>query len=144
MIRCPRPDLSEALSRVIADPSLVFVTDPATVDDWNKVRAELLEAFAATRTAIAAGGSVAYVVDSDDLLGRNGTGRATVACALLSAARTAALEQVKSGIPVNVVAIESTSDSPAVAEWVARLSSPGGPQGELVRLGSGHLGKALP
>jgi len=87
---------------------------------------------------------VVYVVAGDDLLGRRGPGRAMVACGLLSAARTAAVEGARAGVPVNTLAVEADTPPATVAAWVARLLEPGGPTGELVRLGTAHLGKALP
>jgi 3-oxoacyl-[acyl-carrier protein] reductase len=57
-------------------------------------------------------------VHNDDLLGRRGAGRAMVATGLLSAARTAAVELVKSGVPVNVLAVEDETDPSTVARWV--------------------------
>jgi hypothetical protein len=122
----------------------VFVTDPVTGDDWPQVRAELTEAFLLSQRAARQGWPVVFAVDGDDLLGRNGPGRAMVACGLLSAARTFAMENRKAGIPVNVLALEPTTEPATVASWVELLLRPGGPQGELVRLGGDHLGKALP
>ena len=75
--------------------------------------------------------------------GGEGPPRAMVACGLLSGARTAAIEGLKPGIPVNVLAVEDDTTPETVAMWVARLAEPGGPSGELVHLGSAHLGKAL-
>ena len=55
-------------------------------------------------------------------------------------------EMRRAGVPVNVVATEEATPPAAVAAWVERLLTPGpgGPTGELVRLGGEHLGKALP
>jgi NAD(P)-dependent dehydrogenase (short-subunit alcohol dehydrogenase family) len=67
-----------------------------------------------------------------------------VATGLLSAARTAALEGAKAGIAVNVLAIGDDADDEAVGRWVSRMADGDGVSGELVQLGPGHLGKALP
>ncbi len=145
MIRCPSRVLARDLQPVWEDaPALVFVTDPATGDDWTEVRAELTEAFVLSQHAAREGWPAVFVVHGDDLLGRNGPGRAMVACGLLSAARTFAVENRKAGIPVNVLAVESTANPATVALWVELLLRPGGPHGEVVRLGGDHLGKALP
>jgi hypothetical protein len=144
LIRCQRPELADALAAAgIAEAALVFVTDPANIEDWERVRAELMEAFRLTRLTLMGLAPVVYVVDTDDLLGRNGSGKAMVACGLLSAARTAALEQTKTGTPINVLAVGPDTAEATVAEWVVHLSWPGGPQGELVHLGARHLGQAL-
>lgn len=145
MIRCARSDLAGALSGLsLPENALVFVTDPAVSDDWSAVMEELTEAFDLSQTAARNGGPVVYMLDGDDLLGRRGPGRAMVACGLLSAARTLALETAKSGGPVNVVALDESPSPELAAFWVETLCRPNGPHGELIRLGGGHLGKALP
>ena len=146
-MRCG-PDLADALvteglSRGEPSDGLVFAAADVG-DGWDDVLAELTAAFQLTREAVRHQAPVVYVVAHDDLLGRRGPGQAMVATGLLSGARTAAVEQLKAGVPVNVLAVEQDSDPPAVATWVARLLEPGGPTGEIVRMGGAHLGKALP
>ncbi len=85
-----------------------------------------IEAFVATKEAVVAGLPVVVIVHGDDLLGRRGAPAAMVACGLLSGARTAAIEGRKSGIPVNVLAVEDDTAPEIVASWVARLAEPGG------------------
>ena len=128
------------------DGSLVFVADPAVGEEWPAVLAQFREAFALTREALGAGAPVVYVVDQRDLLGQRGPGAAMAATGLLSGARAAAFEMRRAGVPVNVVATEEATPPEAVAAWVGLLLNPGpgGPTGELVRLGGEHLGKALP
>jgi hypothetical protein len=87
---------------------------------------------------------MAYVVHHDDLLGRRGPGRAMIATGLLSAARTAAVEQAKAGVPVNVIAVDDGIDPETIARWVRSLAGGPTPTGELIRLGTSHIGKALP
>ena len=124
--------------------SIVIHHAASVGDDWDEVLAELTRAFQVTRAAALAGDPVAYVVDNDDLLGRRGPGRAMVATGLLSAARTAALEGVKSGWSVNVIALGEGADPGLVEEWVAHLESSPLVTGELLHIGPEHLGKALP
>lgn len=112
-------------------------------DDWDSVSAELTAVFEASQAAARQGDPIVYVVRTDDLLGRRGAGRAMVACGVLSAARTAALELLEQGLPVNVLALEEDTPAAAVSRWAVRLLEPDGPTGELVHLGAGHLGKAL-
>lgn len=111
-------------------------------DDWDQIRAELERAFETSRTAARAGESFVYVVRTDDLLGRRGAGNAMVATGLLSAARTAALEGWSKGWTANVIAYDDDSDP--VSDWAERLLSSPQVTGELIRIGSGHIGKALP
>lgn len=114
-------------------------------NDWREVRAELERAFAFSREAAREERSFVYVVHHDDLLGRRGPGDAMVAAGLLSAARTAAIEGSRKGWTANVVAYDEGADLAQVEAWAQRLAGRSeGVTGELIRIGSGHLGKALP
>lgn len=114
-------------------------------DDWDDVKAELDRAFQMARNAAQAGESFVFVVHHDDLLGRRGAGNAMVATGLLSAARTAAIEGSRKGWTANVVAFDDDAEPDLVQEWAERLAGDSsGVTGELIRVGSSHLGKALP
>lgn len=114
-------------------------------DDWAEVRSELERAFQMSRTAAQKEESFVYVVHHDDLLGRRGAGNAMVATGLLSAARTAAIEGSRKGWTANVVAYDDDSTPELIDGWAERLAEDSlGVTGELIRLGSSHLGKALP
>ena len=114
-------------------------------DVWEEARAELERAFSMSRAAAQSGESFVYVVHHDDLLGRRGAGNAMVAAGLLSAARTAAIEGSRKGWTANVVAYDDDSDPDVVDRWAERLATDSeGVTGELVRIGSSHMGKALP
>ncbi len=111
-------------------------------EDWASVLAELTRAFEAARSVAQGEESIVYVVRQDDLLGRRGAGNAMVACGLLSAARTAALEGARKGWTANVVAFDE-ADRSVVEAWADRLLDDGSVNGELIRVGSGHIGKTL-
>jgi len=111
-------------------------------EDWPSVLAELTRAFEAARSVAQGEESIVYVVRQDDLLGRRGAGNAMVACGLLSAARTAALEGARKGWTANVVAFDE-GDRSVVEAWAGRLLDEGSVNGELIRVGSGHIGKTL-
>jgi hypothetical protein len=114
-------------------------------DDWEEVRAELARAFEMARSAARAEESFVFVVHHDDLLGRRGPGNAMVATGLLSAARTAAIEGSRKGWTANVVAYDDEAEPDVVTGWAERLAGDSsGVTGELIRVGSSHLGKALP
>lgn len=113
-------------------------------DTWPEIAAELTRAFEVSRSAAGEGRSFVYVVRQDDLLGRRGAGNAMVACGLLSAARTAALEGARKAWTANVVAYDEGASRGDVEEWASRLLESGRVTGELVRIGPGHIGKALP
>ncbi len=113
-------------------------------DDWGEIRAELDRAFQMSRAAARDEESFVYVVHHDDLLGRRGAGDAMVASGLLSAARTAALEGVRKGWTANVIARDENADPKEVKLWAERMLESHGVTGELIRIGSTHIGKALP
>jgi hypothetical protein len=113
-------------------------------DDWEEILAELTRAFRNSRQAAQEEKSFVFVVRQDDLLGRRGSGNAMVATGLLSAARTAALEGSRKGWTANVVAYDADVERKTVERWAEHLLSEGSVNGELIRVGSGHIGKALP
>jgi hypothetical protein len=67
-----------------------------------------------------------------------------VATGLLSASRTAALEGTRKGWTSNVIAYDQAADRASVKAWAERLLDSEGVTGELIRVGPGHIGKALP
>ncbi|MEX2251364.1 MAG: hypothetical protein WD895_04735 [Acidimicrobiia bacterium] len=113
-------------------------------DDWGEVLAALTRAFEASRAAAQAGDSIVYVVHNDDLLGRRGAGKAMLATGLLSAARTAALEGIRDGWTVNVLAVSEGTDPETAVDWASHLVESSDVTGELLRIGPDHIGKALP
>ena len=113
-------------------------------NDWDATRSELERAFIMSRTAAQAEESFVYVVNHDDLLGRRGAGNAMVATGLLSAARTAAIEGSRKGWTANVIAYDDGADRAQVEQWAKWMLDSTGVTGELIRVGSTHLGKALP
>jgi hypothetical protein len=114
-------------------------------EDWEDIKAELERAFQMARAAAQAEENFVFVVHHDDLLGRRGAGNAMVATGLLSAARTAAIEGSRKGWTANVVAFDDDADPGMVEVWAERLAEDSlGVTGEVIRLGSTHLGKALP
>lgn len=145
VLRCPSPELAATMQAWHEDGTgLVFVADPTTGDEWSDVAKELAEVFRLTKESLANGLPVVFVVSNDDLLGRNGPGRAMVATGILSGARTAAVEHRKNRVPVNVIAREDGTDPDLIVKWCRLLLDGDAPTGELIHLGSEHLGKALP
>lgn len=138
------PSIREHLQAADLPANGLVFEATATVTDWPGAREVLLAAFAASQEAAVAESPIVYVVHGDDLLGRRGAPSAMVATGLLSAARTAAIELSRKQAAVNVVAVGDATPPESVARWIAHLSDPSGPTGEIVRLDAGHLGKALP
>jgi hypothetical protein len=121
----------------------VFRAEPVG-DEWTEVRAELDRVFRLSREAARNEESFVYIVHHDDLLGRRGAGNAMVAAGLLSAARTAAIEGSRKGWTANVLAYDADADPGMVTQWAEKLAEGSmGVTGELIRVGSSHLGKAL-
>jgi hypothetical protein len=113
-------------------------------DVWDEVAAELARVFELSRAAAQSEESIVYVVSQDDLLGRRGPGNAMVATGLLSASRTAALEGTRKGWTSNVIAYDQDAVRASVEAWAERLLDSEEVTGELIRVGPGHIGKALP
>jgi hypothetical protein len=113
-------------------------------DVWDDIAAELARVFELSRAAAQSEEAIVYVVRQDDLLGRRGPGNAMVATGLLSASRTAALEGTRKGWTSNVIAYDDDADRASVEAWAERLLDSEGVTGELIRVGPGHIGKALP
>jgi hypothetical protein len=120
----------------------VFWAQPVG-DEWPEVLAELERLGGQCRAAARDEESFVVVVATDDLLGRRGPGPAMVATGLLSAVRTAALEGRTKGWTANLIAYDDEHREAAPA-WAERLLDDGSVTGEVIRLGSGHIGKALP
>ena len=112
-------------------------------DRWEDVAAELDRAFQIGRAAAQAGESFVYVVHNDDLLGRRGPGAAMIAAALVSAARTAALEGSRLGWTANVIAFDEGTDEAEVGRWAKWMLDSHGATGQLIQIGPGNVGKAL-
>lgn len=124
-------------------PDVAVVDARAAVQDWASAKAVLMGAFDATQQAARGGVPIVYVVHADDLLGRRGAPSAMMANGLVAAARTAAIELSREGVPVNVLGVADDTPPGATSRWLRRLGERGGPTGEVIHLDSGHLGKAL-
>jgi NAD(P)-dependent dehydrogenase (short-subunit alcohol dehydrogenase family) len=109
-------------------------------DDPSALTPALTDAFVAARDALEAARPVVVIVAAGDLLGQGSPLDATVATALLGMVRTLAIEGVKSGWRINVVAA-GEGDEAAVEETVALLASASAVTGQLLQLGGANLGK---
>ena len=113
-------------------------------ENWADIRQELDRAFQMARQAAQDEKSFVFVVNHDDLLGRRGPGKAMVATGLLSAARTAAIEGSRKGWTANVIAYDDGADRSDVEAWARQMLDSSGVSGEVIRVGTTHIGKALP
>ena len=121
--------------RALRNPRLAYTLLAEPVDAaLDAERLVLRRAFAAV-----------FVVGSDDLLGRRGPGNAMLATGILSAVRTMALEGWRKGWTANVVAWDGeTGDRDGVQSIAGAIADAGTVTGEVIRVGPGHIGKALP
>lgn len=111
-------------------------------DDVGRVNAELTDAFAAMRDAVAAGRGVVVVLDDADLLGQGEVAGAALANGLLGLVRAFTLEGAKPGWHVNAVSFRG--DDAPVDETIAGLEALPDLAGQLIRLGTAHVGKVSP
>ena len=110
---------------------------PDAPADFAGVEAALLDAFHQSQAAARNQEPIVYVLRQKDLLGQDTVLGAILAGALLSAVKTLAAEN-------NVANAVAVGDVPAHAEhWIAILHDQTDVTGELIRLGPGHVGKAL-
>jgi hypothetical protein len=115
----------------------VILRRPEPPADFAGVESALLDALRQSRAAAQAGEPIVYVLSQPDLLGQRGVLGAMLANALLSGMRTLAAE----GHRANAIAVGD--DATHLEHWIAVLQDDAGVTGELIRLGPGHVGKAL-
>jgi hypothetical protein len=120
--------------------SLIIEQPAADLDSVTKV---LTEAFVAVKEAVSAERPVVVLLEDGDLLGQDGIIEASVATGLLGLVRAFALEGAKPGWRVNAVSHRGADDLVAAreaAEWLAGSDL----SGQLIRVGTGHIGKVWP
>ena len=111
-------------------------------ESLEAVSPTLTEAFVAVREAVEAGRPVVVVVAGADLLGQGASADAAVATGLLGMVRTFAIEGTKPGWSVTLLAAREghgEATGPAIAMLAAS-----GLSGQVIELGTAHLGKVVP
>ena len=124
----------------MAEP-LVWRQEPVG-ESLDAVTPTLTDAFVAVREAVADERPVVVVVDGADLLGQGASADAAVATGLLGMIRTFAIEGTKPGWSVNLVASREGHEQEAEAA-VAMLAA-SGLSGQVIEVGTAHLGKVVP
>jgi hypothetical protein len=115
----------------------VIYHQPDAPEDFAGVEQALLDAFQQSQEAARNLQPIVYVLRQRDLLGQDTVLGAILANALLSAVKTLAAEK-------NVANAVAVGDDPTHGEhWIAILHDQSDVTGELIRLGPGHVGKAL-
>jgi hypothetical protein len=112
-------------------------------DDLDGITPALTGAFSMLRGAVLDGRPVVLVLDDRDLLGQGGIADAALATGMLGLLRAFALEGAKPGWRVNAVTHRGDADAAAVKEAVAWVGG-SGLSGQLLRVGTDHLGKVSP
>jgi hypothetical protein len=123
-------------------PGPLVLPAPETGDDLDAISPALAAAFGEIRHAVAEGRAVVVLVAAADLLGQGSPVDAAIATALLGTVRTLAIEGARPGWSINVVATED-DDQEAVERAVSMLTL-SGLSGQLIALGTAHLGKVVP
>jgi NAD(P)-dependent dehydrogenase (short-subunit alcohol dehydrogenase family) len=124
----------------VSEPALIV--QPAVGDDLDAVTHVLTAAFEAIRAAVAAERPVVVLLSDADLLGQGDLGDAAVATGLLGLTRAFALEGARQGWRVN--AVSHRGGEGPVDESVGALATIPGLTGQLLRVGTEHVGKVSP
>jgi hypothetical protein len=123
---------------LIAEP--VIIGQP-TASDLDAVTVALTGAFAAVKAAVLEEHPAVLLLDDGDLLGQGEIVDAAVASGLLGMMRAFALEGSKPGWRVNAVSHRGEEErARGVAEWLASSDL----SGQLIRVGTAHIGKVSP
>ena len=126
--------------RTLQTVGAVFTAVDA-VDDWQAVEDRLVEAFELSRRCVERAEPLIFLVRASDVRGTRGPLPAALAHALLSAARTLAMEGARERFVVNVVAADGSIDTQEVCSVVAWLLDSRTVTGELIDLGTPKFGR---
>lgn len=119
--------------------SHLLVEQPVVGDQLEDIVRELTLVFRRVKGAVLDGKHVLILLNDADLLGQGTPADAAIANGLLGMARAVALEGVREGWRINVV---STRDGDTTDVVYCLVEA--GVSGQLVRLGSDHLGRLWP
>jgi hypothetical protein len=127
----------------VGSEGLVFA--PARdLPDWEAVEDELTEAFNLTRAATLADEPIVYLVRTEAVLGRAATLDSVVAAGLVAGARALAFEGQRNGRYATVIAAADDVAPETIAEAVGFAIASRSSLGQVLTLGSEHLGAMLP
>jgi hypothetical protein len=133
---------AEAL-RWVGGEGLVFA--PARgLEDWDTAEDELAEAFRLARETTLADEPVVFLLDTDAVLGRAAPLDAAVATGLVGAARSLAFEGKRYARYATVVAADADVAPDTIADAVGFAVHSRGALGQVLTLGSAHVGALLP
>jgi len=120
--------------------SVVIEQRPAA--GLTDVADQLRDAFLRARDAIDASEPVVIVAQAPDLLGQGTVEDAAVATGLLGLMRAITFEGASKGWQINMIAVDAGSQAPE--ELLAMARQPGALRGQVLNVGTGHMGKVIP
>jgi hypothetical protein len=147
-IRTKRAEDTESL-RELGDENgdissgAVFVAARAFAD-WQSAENELTDAFHLAQEASEAGAPMVFIVDSDAMLGRGKPLDSMVATGLISGARTLAFEGIRKNRYVGIIATDRSPQADHLAEAVRFSVANRAGHGQVLVLGTGHVGAMFP
>jgi hypothetical protein len=140
----PARDALLSLGGEDEDPAQGLVFAPALgLADWAAVEDELARAFALTREAALVDAPVVYVVDARAVLGRGAPLDCAVATGLAAGVRSLAFEGQRRGRYAAAVAVGDGVAGHVVADAVSFLVAARAGLGQVLMLGSEHVGALL-
>jgi hypothetical protein len=119
----------------------VFLRQRSLGEDHGRIADVLTEAFGQMRAGVLAGSPVVVLLDDRDLLGQGSIADAAVATGMLGLVRAFALEGARAGWQVNALTHRGEEEQ---IDATAELLFASGLTGQLIRVGSDHLGRVWP
>jgi len=119
----------------------LFIREQSVGEDYERVTRALTDAFSEMRAAVLAERPVVALLDDRDLLGQGTVADAALATGMLGLVRAFALEGARVGWKVNALTHRGEQDD--VDDLLALLAGTG-LSGQLIRIGTEHLGRVWP
>ncbi len=123
------------------EQGLVLDLHDADPQSWQQLEQLLVDAYALSKRAFAAGAPVVYVLDEASLYGHRSPLRAMLATGLLGGVRSLAAEGNRDGIVANAVTLDDSGQLALAAEAVLWLLSHPAASGQVHNCGSAHIGR---
>jgi hypothetical protein len=117
---------------------------PAAVNSWDEAERELTDVFRLSKEAILAHAPVVYLVETAAVLGRASVLNSAVATGLVGAARIFAFEGKRTDDFATVISVGADQPMSTVVEAVQFVLSTRSALGQVVSLGTDHVGAMLP
>jgi hypothetical protein len=119
----------------------VVIHQPRLGEDYERVTQAMTGVFSQMRAAVQDERAVVVVLDDRDLLGQGTVADAALATGMLGLVRAFALEGARAGWRVN--ALTHRGEEAAAEDHLGHLAG-GQLSGQLIRIGTEHLGRVWP